>query len=436
MEPDQRREALSATSWVASANAPDHNFPVQNLPYGVFRTPGHDARCGVAIGDLVLDLSALEQAGLLGAGGSEPVFGQPNINAFMALGPEAWARVRARLTDLLATDGDPALRDDTTLRGRALLPVDSVELLLPIAVAGYTDFYAGRQHAQNLGTILRGVENALPPNWLHIPIGYNGRASTVVVSGTDIRRPLGQRKPPSATMPTFGPSQRLDIELELGAVVGQGSTMGQPITVAEADAMIFGFVLLNDWSARDIQAWEYQPLGPFQSKAFASTISPWVVTKAALDAFRVPTPPREQHLLPYLQEPGPMLFDIALEVAMQPQGAASSTTISRTNANTLYYSAAQQLAHHAVSGCRMDVGDLLGSGTISGPDKGQYGSLMELSWSGQQPLQLDGGQTRSFIEDGDTLTLRGWAQGDGYRIGFGECRGTILPAPVRPEWAQ
>lgn len=425
---------MSATSWVASANAPDHDFPIQNLPYGAFRTAGQGARCGVAIGDVVLDLSVLEQAGLLDAGGPQPVFRQPNINAFMALGLDAWTRIRTRLTDLLAADGDTVLRDDAALRDRALLPVSAVELLLPIAVAGYTDFYAGRQHAFNIGTILRGPENALPPNWLHIPIGYNGRASTVVVSGTDIRRPLGQRKPADAAVPTFGPSQRLDIELELGAVVGQGSTMGQPITVAEADAMIFGFVLLNDWSARDIQAWEYQPLGPFQSKAFATTISPWVVTKAALEAFRADAPPREQPLLPYLQEPGPMLYDIALEVTMQPQGAGSPTTISRTNASTLYYSAAQQLAHHAVSGCRMEVGDLLGSGTISGPDKGEYGSLMELSWSGQHPVQLDGGQTRSFVEDGDTLTLRGWAQGDGYRVGFGECRGTALPAPVRAEW--
>ena len=427
---------MSAGSWVTSANRPDHDFPIQNLPYGAFRMPGEAFRCGVAIGDFVLDLAALEQAGLLDAGGGASVFGQPDINAFMALSADAWARVRARLTELLASDGDPALRDDAALRARALVRQDSVELGLPIKVAGYTDFYAGRQHAFNVGSIFRGPENALPPNWLHIPIGYNGRASTVVVSGTDVRRPLGQRKAPDASEPSFGPSTRLDIELELGAVVGQGSTLGAPITVAEADAMIFGFVLLNDWSARDIQAWEYQPLGPFQAKAFATTISPWVVTRAALEAFRCAAPERERPLLPYLQEPGPMLYDIELEVHMQPQGAARATTISRTNANALYYSAAQQLAHHAVSGCRMEVGDLLGSGTISGAEKGQYGSLLELSWSGKEPLVLDGGARRSFIEDGDTLTLSGWAQGDGYRIGFGACTGTILPAPDRPDWVR
>jgi fumarylacetoacetase len=425
---------MIVTSWIASANALKHDFPIQNLPYGAFRRSGEALRCGVAIGDFVLDLSVLEAEGLLDAG--KPVFAAPNINAFMALGPKAWASVRSRLTELLVEGGDPALRDDIALRDRALLAQDTVELALPIKVAGYTDFYAGRQHAFNVGSIFRGPDNALPPNWLHIPIGYNGRASTVVVSGTDIRRPLGQRKPADAEMPTFGPSIRLDIELELGAIVGQPSTMGEPVSVAEADAMIFGYVLLNDWSARDIQAWEYQPLGPFQSKAFATTISPWVVTRAALEPFRLAAPVREKPLLPYLREPGPMLYDIALEVGMQPEGADRATTISRTNANTLYYSAAQQLAHHAVSGCKMEVGDLLGSGTISGPEKGQYGSLLETSWGGKEPLSFEGGVTRTFIEDGDTITLRGWANGEGYRVGFGSCSGTILPAPERPDWTR
>jgi fumarylacetoacetase len=301
---------------------------------------------------------------------------------------------------------------------------------MPFKVAGYTDFYAGRHHATNVGTMFRGAENAMPLNWLSIPIGYNGRASTVVVSGTSIRRPLGQTKPPGGELPTFGPCKRLDIELEMGAVVGVSSRMGEPITVAEADEMIFGFVLLNDWSARDIQAWEYQPLGPFQAKAFATSISAWVVPKAALEPFRISAPPRERPLLPYLREPGPMLYDIQLEVRMRPAGASEATTIARTNARELYYSAAQQLAHHAIGGCKMETGDLLGSGTISGPDKDSRGSLLELAWGGAEPLTFKGGQKRTFIEDGDELTLAGWAQGPDYRVGFGECVGTILPAPT------
>ncbi|MCT9000215.1 fumarylacetoacetase [Chelativorans intermedius] len=421
-------------SWIEGANAPECDFPLENLPYGAFRRRGERLRCGVAIGDHVLDLAVLEESGLIHAGGRTAVFAAPHINAFMALGPAAWRRVRARLTDLLAEGGDPSLRGERGMLARALVPLKEVELGLPIKVAGYTDFYASRQHAFNVGTMFRGAGNALPPNWLHIPIGYNGRASTVVVSGTDIRRPLGQRKPPEAAGPVFGPSTRLDFELEMGAVVGVPSRMGEPITVAEADAMIFGYVLLNDWSARDIQAWEYQPLGPFQAKAFATTISPWVVTKAALEPFRVSTPPREKPLLPYLCEPGPLLHDIHLEVALRPAGAERATTIARTNSRHLYYSAAQQLAHHAVGGCRMECGDLLGSGTISGPEKGSFGSLLELAWDGREPVRLATGETRSFLEDGDEVTLRGWAEGEGYRIGFGECTGRVLPAPAERDW--
>jgi fumarylacetoacetase len=283
-----------------------------------------------------------------------------------------------------------------------------------------------------VGTMFRGAENALPPNWLHIPIGYNGRASSVVVSGTHITRPNGQTKAPDAEMPSFGPCKRLDIELEMGAIVGTSTELGQPISVAEADEMIFGYVLLNDWSARDIQAWEYQPLGPFQAKAFATSISPWIVTTAALEPFRTSTPEREKTLLPYLQEPKPMLFDIELGVTMQPAGG-TATTIAETNYNQMYYSAAQQLTHHASSGCAMSAGDLLGSGTISGPEKSQRGSLLELTWGGKEPMTLDTGETRTFIEDGDTLTLHGAAKGDGYQIGFGTCTGTILPAPKFPE---
>ena len=424
-------ETTHIKSWIASANAPDSPFPIQNLPYGVFARHGEAPRCGVAIGDSVVDLASLEAAGLIAAGGA---FSAPALNEFMAKGPALWAEVRARLTELLREGGDPALSDSAAMRAGGLAPIAEVELRLPFRVAGYTDFYAGRNHASNVGTMLRGAENALPPNWFSIPIGYNGRASTVVVSGAPVVRPLGQMKPAGVDLPVFGPCRRLDIELELGAVVGLPSTMGKPLTVAEADEMIFGYVLLNDWSARDIQGWEYQPLGPFQAKVFATTISPWVVTKAALEPFRVSTPPRERPLLPYLQEPRPLLYEIALEVKMQPRGAARATTISRTNSNQLYYSAAQQLAHHAIGGCKMDCGDLLGSGTISGVTRDSCGSLIEITWGGKEPLTLDTGEKRAFLEDGDTMTLTGWAQGATYRIGFGECVGEIWPSPSPPDW--
>lgn len=422
---------MAQRSWVESANAADCPFPLQNLPYGVFSPVGQAPRCGLAIGSQVLDLSALERSGLLAAQADGALFDQPALNPFMAAGNATWQAVRGRLTTLLAEDGDPGLRDDPALQAACLFPLAEVSLHLPFEVRGYTDFYAGRQHAFNVGSLFRGPENALPPNWLHIPIGYNGRASTVVASGAKITRPLGQTKPPGAEAPLFGPCKRLDIELEFGAVVGQGNEMGQPISAAEAEEMIFGYVLLNDWSARDIQAWEYQPLGPFQAKAFATTISPWVVPKAALEPFRVPTPPREKPLLPYLEETGPSLYDIELEVWMQPEGAPEPSRISQSNTRHLYYSAAQQLTHHAIGGCKMESGDLLGSGTISGPEKSGYGSLLEITWGGKEPLTLAGGETRTFIEDGDSLTLRGWAQGEGYRIGFGDCEGTILPAPTR-----
>ena len=421
-------------SWVESANLTDCHFSLPNLPYGVFSNGSRQRRCGVAIGDHVLDLAELDAAGLIEVGADPTVFDRDSLNAFMALGSRAWARARARLTELLVAGGDPALADDPVLRARALVPAASVQLHLPFTVAEYTDFYAGRQHAWNVGAMFRGSDNALLPNWLHLPVAYNGRASTVVVSGTEIRRPLGQTKGPGAAGPEFGPSRRLDFEVELGAVVGQSSVMGEPLTVAEAEAMIFGYVLLNDWSARDIQTWEYQPLGPFQSKAFATSVSPWVVPRAALDPFRIPAPEPDPALLPYLRQADPSCLNVELEVRLQPAGAARATTISRCNSRHLYYSAAQQLTHHAVGGCRMNVGDLLGSGTISGPERHQYGSLLEITWGGTEALKLDTGETRTFIEDGDTLTLTGWAQGDGYRVGFGECTGRIDPAPRRAAW--
>lgn len=414
-------------SWIDSANLPETPFPLNNLPCGVFSTAGSEARCGVAIGDMILDMAVLEHAGLVSFG-EESVFAMPFWNDFMELGPDAWAKLRDRLIKMLWKGSD-----DQAAVEPCLVSMSGAQLHLPVAVSEYTDFYAGRHHATNVGTMFRGAENALPPNWLHIPIGYNGRASTVVVSGTDIVRPNGQTKAADAATPVFGPSRKLDIELELGAIVGMSSEMGQMISVAEADRMIFGYVLLNDWSARDIQAWEYQPLGPFQAKAFATSISPWIVTTAALNPFRTNGPEREQELLPYLRESGPMLYDIELSVRMQPRGAEQATEICRTNYSEMYYSAAQQLAHHASSGCAMNAGDLLGSGTISGPRPDSRGSLLELSWGGKNPLTLGTGEMRAFVEDGDTLTLCGHAQGDGYRIGFGICEGTILPAPGQPE---
>lgn len=403
-------------SWIESANSAESNFPLNNLPCGVYSTEGEAPRCGVAIGDFVLDVAALEASGLLSTDGA---LATGTWNAHMEQGQKAWGALRDRLTELLA---EGAQYQDK-LRPH-LVPLTGVKLHMPFRVTEYTDFCASRKHTFNIGSMFRGPENALPPNWLHIPIGYNGRASSVVVSGTDVVRPMGQLKGPDDAAPRFGPSERFDIELELGAVVGQPST--GPISVAQAFDNIFGYVLLNDWSARDIQAWEYQPLGPFQSKATATTISPWIVTAAALEPFRISTPEREKPLLPYLQEPGPMLYDIALEVGLIPDGG-TETTISRTNYDQMYYSAAQQLAHHTSSGCPMRVGDLLGSGTISGPQRENRGSLLELSWGGKEPFKVDG-EARSFIEDGDTLILRGHAPGDGYRIGFGDCSGRVLPA--------
>ncbi|MCC6007584.1 MAG: fumarylacetoacetase [Rhodobacteraceae bacterium] len=423
-------------SWVESANSAETHFPLNNMPCGVFSVGADDdPRCGVAIGDFVLDLALLEDRGLLDVA-SETVFDLPYWNAFMEEGPEAWEALRARLTDLLIEGGDDALRGDASLRAEALVPLADASLHMPFIVAEYTDFYAGRHHAFNVGTMFRGAENALPPNWLHIPIGYNGRASSVVASGTPIHRPLGQLRPPGSDSPHFGPSRRLDFELEMGAVVGGGSELGQPLTVSEAESMIFGYVLLNDWSARDIQAWEYQPLGPFQGKAFGTTIGPWIVMRAALEPFRCEGPARDVPLLPYLQEKRPGLYDISLEVTLQPDGADTATTITRTNYREMYYSAAQQLAHHASSGCPMTPGDLLGSGTISGPEKENRGSLLELSWGGKEPLSLETGETRAFLEDGDWLTLTGWAQGADFRIGFGTCTGQILPAVTEPDWSK
>ncbi len=408
------------TSWVESANSPETDFPLNNLPYGVF-DDGKGARMGVAIGDHVLDL------GMVDHGLDAALLAEPAWNAVMEAGPQVWAALRKRLLALL---GDERHREGVAPH---LVPQGEVTMKMPFRVTEYTDFYASKNHAFNVGTMFRGPENALPPNWLSVPIGYNGRASSVVVSGTPVQRPWGQVKGPDEALPRFDRSARFDLELELGAIIGTPS-QGM-VSVAEADAMIFGYVLLNDWSARDIQAWEYQPLGPFQAKAMATSISPWIVTRAALEPFRTGTPKRERPLLPYLREPGPMLYNIALEVALAPEGKGE-TVIARTNYDQMYYSAAQLLCHHTTSGCAMRTGDLLGSGTISGTEEGSRGSLLELSWGGKSPIILDSGEQRRFLEDGDTLTLRGHAPGKGYRIGFGACSGTVRPAADLPAWAR
>jgi fumarylacetoacetase len=404
-------------SWVESANAPDTDFPIQNLPYGVFSEADGRKRVGVAIGDRILDLTALEEAGTLAPGGEVKVFADGTINALMALPHGKWSETRSAIANLLDAEGG-----DTSA---PLVTQADVTMHLPIYVRSFTDFYASREHATNVGTMFRDPDNALMPNWLHIPIGYNGRATTVVVSGTDVHRPNGQLKGPNDAEPRFGPCQKLDIELELGAIVGTPNPMGQPVTADEAYANIFGYVLLNDWSARDIQTWEYQPLGPFQSKAFATSISPWVVTREALEPFRKDAPERVKPLLPYLHETTPNNFDIEMAVELAPEGG-NPTVISKTNYKYMYYSSALQMVHHASSGCAMETGDLLGSGTISGPTQDSFGSMLELSWNGRDLLEIDGG-TRTFLEDGDTINITGWCDGD-YRIGFGNCEGKILPA--------
>jgi fumarylacetoacetase len=405
---------------------PASDFPIQNLPYGVFSSGnGLAPRVGVAIGDYVLDLWELEQDGRLQV--EVGTFASPALNFFMHQGPKVWSKTRARISELLRAD-HPELRDNEELRKLALVPMADVKLHMPFVVSGYTDFYSSKEHATNVGTMFRDKSNPLLPNWLHIPIGYNGRASTVVVSGTKVRRPRGQLKPPNAASPSFGPCKRLDFELEMGVVIGQASPMGEMLTEQQAEDMIFGFTLLNDWSARDIQQWEYVPLGPFQAKAFATSISPWIVTREALEPFRVHGPAQEPTPLPYLQQVQPNNYDLELDVGLRAAQVNGAASICRTNFKYMYWSSVQQLVHHASSGCAMNVGDLLGSGTISGPEKHQRGSLLEISWNGTEPIELQGGVRRTFLEDGDSLVMRGWCQGDGYRVGFGEVEGTIWPA--------
>jgi fumarylacetoacetase len=409
---------------------PDSPFPIQNLPYGVFRRRvGGGPRVGVAVGDFALDLTALEELGVFDGPrlANRRPFSAGRLNEFMALGRPAWAEARGAISRLLRAD-EPRLRDDAARREHVLVPLGEVEMLLPAEVGDYTDFYASREHATNVGAMLRGSDKALMPNWLHLPVAYHGRASSLVVSGAGVRRPCGQYLPDGAAAPVFGPSRRLDFELEVAAFVGPGNELGRPIPAAEARNHLFGLVLLNDWSARDVQAWEYVPLGPFLAKNFCTTVSPWVVTLDALEPFRNPGPAQDPPPLPYLRTEGPQAYDVRLEVHLQTAAMAAAQRVCSSNFKYLYWSLAQQVAHHTVNGCNLRPGDLLASGTVSGPTPDSYGSLLELAWKGTRPLSLPNGETRSFLQDGDRVILTGWAQGDGYRVGFGEAAGVVLPA--------
>lgn len=412
--------------------AADSDFSIHNLPYGIFsdtktQAEADNRRAGVAIGEYVLDLSVLESAGLLDLAGG-PYFNQPTLNAFIDSGRDNWQKARATIQTLLS-DADSTLRDDTELQKKALFKQADVTMHLPVHVPGFTDFYSSKEHATNVGTMFRDPNNALLPNWTEMPVGYNGRASTVVVSGTDIVRPSGQLKPNADERPIFSPCKRLDFELETAFVVGKGNQLGQPIAVDEAFEHIFGMVLLNDWSARDIQKWEYVPLGPFNAKTFASEVSPWIVTMEALAPFKTSCPTQEPKPLAYLNETATdTSFDINLSVELLPENAESATVVCETNFKYMYWSMAQQLTHHTITGCKVEVGDMMGSGTISGPTPDAYGSMLEIAWNATKPVTLAGGETRSFIEDGDTVIMKGYSEKDGVRVGFGEVRGKVLPA--------
>jgi fumarylacetoacetase len=409
--------------------SPDSHFPVENLPFGVFQPRDRNPRVGVAIGDLIVDLSVLEDLGHFRSPEfqNRKVFSGESLNSFLALGRSAWRETREILRFLLSAD-TPELRDDARLRGKVFHAQKDVMMKLPTCIGNYTDFYSSYHHAHNVGTMLRGPENALMPNWKWLPVAYHGRASSVVVSGTDVRRPSGQTKGPDAAAPAFGPTKSLDYELEMAFLIGPRNLLGEPVPIDRAADHIFGLVLMNDWSARDIQAWEYQPLGPFLAKNFCTSISPWIVTLEALEPFRRPLPPQDPEPLAYLRGKGDVTFDIYLEAHLQTASMRTPHVITRTNFQNLYWSIFQQLAHHTVNGCNLDPGDLLASGTISGAGEESRGCMLELTWRGANPLKLPNGETRKWLEDGDRLTITGWCQGDGYRIGFGEVTGRVLPA--------
>lgn len=412
-------------SWI---NVPENSdFPIQNIPFGVFITKEDVITIGTRIGNCAIDMGALQQLGYFeGIELTDDMFMQDTLNDFISDGKKTWRLVRNRLAELF-DETNPTLRDNKEHREVVIFSVEDIEMLLPVQIGDYTDFYSSKEHATNVGKMFRDPENALLPNWLHIPVGYHGRSSTIVPSGIPVHRPYGQTLPNGETTPVFGPSRLVDFELETAFITTDANLMGEPIPVEEAEEHIFGMVLFNDWSARDIQKWEYVPLGPFLAKNFASSISPWIVTMDALEPFRVKGPEQSPEPLSYLQQKGEKAFDINLEVLIKPENS-EETVVSRSNFKYMYWSMAQQLAHHTINGCRVNSGDMMGSGTISGPTEDSFGSMLELTWGGQKPLKMNDGSERKFINDNDTVIIRGYCQKDNLRIGFGEVSSKLLPA--------
>lgn len=415
----------SDKSWISVD--PNSDFPIQNLPFGVFKTQSMEARVGVAIGDQIIDLLGLFVLGYLeNLPFDRSNFETDKLNPMMKHGKKPCSDLRMRVYELLLSDCQD-LQSKQHHCDQVLVAQADAEMLMPIEVGDYTDFYSSREHATNVGTMFRDPDNALLPNWLHIPVGYHGRASSIVVSGTPIHRPKGQQRPSDDEPPVYGPCKLLDFELEMAFVTFDGKPMGDTISTAEADDYIFGMCLFNDWSARDIQKWEYVPLGPFLAKNFASSISPWIVTLDALEQFRIPGPVQEPKVLPYLEYSGDKHIDINLEVAIESEQGVE-TVISNSNYKHMYWNMNQQLAHHAVNGCNIRCGDMMASGTISGPVPESYGSMLELSWKGTKPLTMNDGSERKFILDGDTVSMKGHCEKEGIRLGFGEVRTKVLPA--------
>ena len=412
-------------SWIPVPENSD--FPIQNIPFGVFITKEDVITIGTRIGNCAIDMGALQQLGYFeGIELTDDMFMQDTLNDFISDGKKTWRLVRNRLAELF-DETNPTLRDNKNHREAVIFKVEDIEMLLPVQIGDYTDFYSSKEHATNVGKMFRDPENALLPNWLHIPVGYHGRSSTIVPSGIPVHRPYGQTLPNGETIPVFGPSRLVDFELETAFITTDANLMGEPIPVEEAEEHIFGMVLFNDWSARDIQKWEYVPLGPFLAKNFASSISPWIVTMDALEPFRVKGPEQSPEPLPYLQQKGEKAFDINLEVLIKPENS-EETVVSRSNFKYMYWSMAQQLAHHTINGCRVNSGDMMGSGTISGPTEDSFGSMLELTWGGQKPLKMKDGSERKFINDNDTVIIRGYCQKGNLRIGFGEVSSKLLPA--------
>ncbi|MDH5402350.1 MAG: fumarylacetoacetase [Candidatus Heimdallarchaeota archaeon] len=408
--------------------SPESHFPIQNLPYGVFSINNLQPRIGVAIGEFILDLCKLESKGYFDTilTGS-PVFDKNSLNEFINLGSEIWQKIRTKLQYLLQ-DTTSILRDDKSLREDVFYKQELCKMYLPIKIGEFTDFYSSYNHAFNVGNMIRGPENALMPNWKHLPVAYHGRASSVIVTETNIKRPKGQILPPGSEIPVFQPTGRLDYELEMGFIIGKSNDLGEPVDIDSAEDHIFGYVLLNDWSARDVQVWEYRPLGPFLAKNFATSISPWVVTSLALEPFKTQVSSQDPEPLDYLKSSNNFVYDIELYALIQSETMNTPMQLTHTNHKYLYWSPIQQLTHHTITGCNLQVGDLLGSGTISGPTQESRGCLLEINELGKKPITLNDGNVRLFLQDGDTIILSGFCQGADFRVGFGEVRTKILPA--------